>query len=63
VEPDAFDHLFVRLMSIHQEGAIAMADEAVQEANDPRLKLMSHAIRHEQSGEIELMHGAGVCGP
>jgi Domain of unknown function (DUF305) len=45
-------------MSIHHTGAIAMADEAIREAGDPRLKLMSHAIRHEQSGEIELMHGA-----
>jgi uncharacterized protein (DUF305 family) len=56
--PGAFDPLFVRLMSIHHTGAIAMADEAIREAGDPRLKLMSHAIRHEQSGEIELMHGA-----
>jgi uncharacterized protein (DUF305 family) len=58
VGPGAFDPLFVRLMSIHHEGAIAMADEAIREAGDPRLKLMSRAIRHEQSGEIELMHGA-----
>ena len=37
---------------------IAMAEEAIREAGDPRLKLISHAIRHEQSSAIELMHGA-----
>jgi uncharacterized protein (DUF305 family) len=52
-----FDPLFVRLMSIHHEGAIAMAQEALRDAGDLRLKLMSHAIRHEQRGEIALMHG------
>ena len=57
-ERGAFDPLFIRLMSIHHEGAIAMANEALEQAGDPRLKLMSHAIRHEQRGEIELMHGA-----
>ena len=57
MEPGAFEPLLVRLMSIHHQGAIAMADEAAREAGDPRLKLMSHAIRHEQSGEIELMRG------
>ncbi len=34
-----------------------MADEALTRAGDLRLKLMSHAIRHEQRGEIALMHG------
>ena len=52
-----FDPLFVRLMSIHHEGAIAMAQEALREAGDLRLKLISHAIRHEQRGEIALMRG------
>jgi uncharacterized protein (DUF305 family) len=53
----SFDRLFVRLMTRHHEGAIAMADEALREAGDPRLKLMAHAIRHSQRGEIALMHG------
>jgi uncharacterized protein (DUF305 family) len=53
----SFDRLFVRLMSAHHEGAIAMADEAMREAGDPRLKIMAHAIRHGQRGEILLMHG------
>jgi uncharacterized protein (DUF305 family) len=53
-----FDRLFVSMMSFHHQGAIAMADEAIREAGDLRLKLMSHAIRHSQRGEIELMHGS-----
>jgi len=52
-----FDPLFISFMTAHHEGAIAM-DEALREAGDPRLKLMSHAIRHSQRGEIELMHGS-----
>jgi uncharacterized protein (DUF305 family) len=56
---EAFDPLFVRMMTFHHEGAIAMADDAMRRASDPRLKLMSHAIRHEQRGEIELMRGVG----
>ena len=52
-----FDALFVSLMTKHHQGAIAMADEAMRRAADPRLKIMAHAIRHEQSGEIEMMRG------
>jgi uncharacterized protein (DUF305 family) len=53
----AFDRLFVERMSAHHAGAVAMADEALREAGDPRLKLMAHAIRHSQRGEIALMRG------
>jgi uncharacterized protein (DUF305 family) len=52
-----FDRLFVGLMTSHHQGAIAMADEALRKASDPRLKLMAHSIRHAQRGEIELMYG------
>ena len=34
-----------------------MADEALSRAEDVRLKLMSPSIRHQQLGQIELMHG------
>jgi len=44
-------------MSFHHAGAIAMAEEAMLEAGDPRLRIMSHAIRHAQRGEIDLMRG------
>jgi uncharacterized protein (DUF305 family) len=56
-EPAAFDALFVRLMTAHHAGAILMADEAMRQAGDLRLRLMAQAIRHNQRGEIELMHG------
>jgi uncharacterized protein (DUF305 family) len=56
--PDAaFDNLFRDRMSLHHAGAIAMAEEAMLEAGDPRLRIMSLAIRHAQRGEIELMRG------
>jgi uncharacterized protein (DUF305 family) len=53
----AFDPLFVSLMTTHHKGAILMADEALREAGDVRLRLTAHATRHAQRGEIELMHG------
>jgi hypothetical protein len=45
-------------MTAHHQGAIVMADEALREADDIRLRLMAHATRHAQRGEIELMHGS-----
>jgi uncharacterized protein (DUF305 family) len=53
-----FDALFVNLMTQHHRGAIDMAIEAIGKSGDFRLKLMSHAIRHEQRGEIALMQGS-----
>jgi uncharacterized protein (DUF305 family) len=55
--PDRFDRLFVRLMSLHHAGAVKMADQQWNSRGDPRLRVMAHAIRHEQQGEIALMHG------
>ncbi len=57
-EGRAFDALFVALMSRHHAGAAQMADEALARAGDPRVRLVSHAIRHQQRGEIDLMRGA-----
>jgi uncharacterized protein (DUF305 family) len=56
--PDQFDDLFIRLMTAHHAGAVRMADEEWHGSGDPRLRVMAHAIRHEQQGEIALMHGA-----
>ena len=56
--PDQFDTLFIHLMSIHHAGAVKMADQAWRGQGDPRLRVMAHAIRHGQQGEIYLMHGA-----
>jgi uncharacterized protein (DUF305 family) len=52
-----FDATFVKLMSIHHAGAVAMADKELRQGSDFRLRLMAHAIRHEQQGEIALMQG------
>ena len=53
----AFDPLFIQLMSRHHIGAIQMADDAMRHGQDPRIRIMAHGIRHEQRGEIQLMHG------
>jgi uncharacterized protein (DUF305 family) len=52
-----FDRLFVSLMSAHHQGAIAMAYDALKNASDPRLRVISYSIGYEQRGEINLMHG------
>lgn len=51
-----FDGLFVKLMTIHHAGAVKMADDEFSRGSDPRLRVMAHAIRHEQQGEIALMN-------
>jgi len=53
----SFDSLFVDLMTRHHRGAVAMANSQLRDGSDPRLRIMAHAIRHEQQGEIALMHG------
>jgi uncharacterized protein (DUF305 family) len=56
-EAPSFDRHFIHLMTRHHKGAVAMADAQLRNGSDPRLRFMSHAIRHEQQGEIALMHG------
>jgi uncharacterized protein (DUF305 family) len=56
-EASSFDALFLDLMTRHHKGAVAMADSQLRDGSDPRLRIMAHAIRHEQQGEIALMHG------
>jgi uncharacterized protein (DUF305 family) len=54
----SFDPLFVRLMSYHHAGAVAMADEELHNSHaDIRLRVMAHGTRHGQQGEIEMMRG------
>ncbi|CUT15293.1 putative lipoprotein [Bradyrhizobium sp.] len=55
---DQFDTVFVETMSKHHAGAVRMADQMWHSGGDLRLRVMAHAIRHEQQGEIALMHGA-----
>jgi uncharacterized protein (DUF305 family) len=54
--PPTFDTLFITLMTVHHSGAVKMADDEVKNGSDPRLRIMAHAIRHEQQGEIALMN-------
>jgi len=56
--PDRFDAVFVEAMSKHHAGAVKMADQMWRSRGDLRLRIMAHAIRHEQQGEIALMQGA-----
>jgi uncharacterized protein (DUF305 family) len=56
-QPADFDRLFVSLMSAHHQGAIDMAYDALQNAGDPRLRIISYTIGYEQRGEINLMRG------
>ncbi|UWU74813.1 DUF305 domain-containing protein [Bradyrhizobium huanghuaihaiense] len=54
-----FDAVFIHLMSLHHAGAVQMAEDEWHSSGDPRLRLMAHAIRHEQQGEIALMKNVG----
>ena len=58
-----FDPVFVESMSRHHGGAVKMADQMWHSGGDLRLRVMAHAIRHEQQGEIALMHGATALPP
>lgn len=48
------DALFVKLMTIHHVGAVKMAYEELRGGSDTRLRVMAHAIRHEQQEETAL---------
>jgi uncharacterized protein (DUF305 family) len=54
----SFDPLFVELMSRHHRGAIAMAQDALRRGGDPRIRIFSEGIAHQQCGDIALMHRA-----
>lgn len=57
VAPERFDAVFIEAMTRHHKGAVKMADGMWHSRGDPRLRIMAHAIRHEQQGEIALMQG------
>jgi uncharacterized protein (DUF305 family) len=44
-----------QLMTVHHASAVRMAVQEWHGHRDPRLRIMAHAIRHEQQGEIALM--------
>ncbi len=45
-------------MSYRHADAVLMADQELHSDGDVRLRIMPHAIRHGQQGEIALMRGA-----
>lgn len=51
----SFDAAFVRVMIAHHRGAIQMADDAWQQAADPRVRLLADSIRHAQTRQIDAM--------
>jgi uncharacterized protein (DUF305 family) len=53
--PGQFDAQFTATMTVHHKGAVKMADLAWRSPADFRLRIMAHAIRHEQQGQIALM--------
>lgn len=52
---DAFDRAFLTEMIVHHEGAVAMAEAALQDAKHPELKTMANAIISAQTKEIAQM--------
>ncbi|UFS92878.1 DUF305 domain-containing protein [Bradyrhizobium daqingense] len=62
IAPERFDAAFIEAMTRHHKGAVKMADGMWRSRGDLRLRVMAHAIRHEQQGEIALMQGvSGVA--
>jgi uncharacterized protein (DUF305 family) len=61
--PNQFDRTFIQLMTAHHAGAVKMADQQWDSRGDPRLRIMAHAIRHAQQGEVALLNGIeGISG-
>ncbi len=54
---DAFDEAFIRMMIPHHEGAIDMAEAALESAEHEELKQLSRDIIAAQQREIDMMEG------
>ncbi|HWH16269.1 MAG TPA: DUF305 domain-containing protein [Candidatus Paceibacterota bacterium] len=52
---DAFDRAFLSEMIMHHEGAVLMAEAALENAKHPEIKDMANAIISAQTTEIEQM--------
>ncbi|MBB5077798.1 DUF305 domain-containing protein [Nonomuraea endophytica] len=53
-----FDRMFLRLMIRHHEGALTMADAALREGTDQRMRMMARDVAAGQSIEIARMREA-----
>jgi|JI8StandDraft_1071087.scaffolds.fasta_scaffold12322_5 uncharacterized protein (DUF305 family) len=54
---DAFDKAFLEEMVIHHQGAIDMANLALQNSQRGEMKALANAIIEAQTEEIEMMRG------
>jgi uncharacterized protein (DUF305 family) len=52
---DAFDRLFLEMMVPHHQGALDMADIALERAERPEIRAMAADILETQTGEIDQM--------
>jgi uncharacterized protein (DUF305 family) len=53
---DAFDQVFLKEMIIHHQGAVAMAESALENGAHSELKEMAKEIIAAQTAEIKQMH-------
>lgn len=52
-----FDHAFIDEMIVHHEGAVAMAEAALERAEREEVKALAREIIAAQTREISLMRG------
>ncbi len=52
-----FDAMFVDMMILHHQGAIAMAKTVMNDGTDPQVRALAEAIISAQEGEIAEMQG------
>ena len=56
-DEDTFDRAFMNNMIPHHESAIAMAEVALDESENPEIRELSEGIIDSQQSEIEQMQG------
>ena len=52
----AFDLAFIEMMTPHHDGAVAMAEEALQKSEKPEIKTLANQIIKAQEAEIKMMN-------
>lgn len=57
LEGDEFDEAFIRMMIPHHEGAIDMAERALESAGHDEMKQLARDIIEAQQREIDMMKG------
>ena len=51
-----FDLEFINQMTPHHDGAVAMAEEALQKSEKPEIKTLANQIIKAQEAEIKMMN-------